>query len=159
MGAYIGPGRSKVFWVVTLSTPSGPGATQINAGTELTDKMPALPEINNGAQLADSSTLDSHRDKGQRGTIDITRISFRLQRDTSATETAYDSMSEGDDGYLVVFRKGTAGASPANGDECDVYPAEVLLKTPGNPGRNEVDFETFELVVTDVENRNVTVVT
>lgn len=158
MPAYILPGREKDFWVVTLTTPSAPGAVEINAGTELTDKLQQPAEITTGAQVSDSSDLSSARDKGQRGTIDIGRIVLRLKRDTG-TETAYAAMDEGDEGYLVRFRKGTAGAAPAFADVCDVYPAQVNLKTPGTPGRNEVDYEMFELVVYDEHHRDVSCVT
>lgn len=156
MASYITPGRSKVFWVTTLSSTTSPSAAEINAGVELTGKLRGIPQIPRTANTADASDLSSTFEKRMRGTVGGDSITMELKRDTG-TETEYAAMDEGDEGFLVVFRKGTAGASPAAADVCDVYPAVVNVKGDGQPGRNDVDFAIFELVVTDNPSRDVVV--
>lgn len=158
-GEYITPGRSKWFWVITLTTPTAPGATQINAGVDLTAKLQGMPAIPRTGNVADSSDLSSTFEKRQRGTVGGDMASFTLKRDRLATETAYAAMVEGVEGYLVGFRKGTAGATPAIGDKADVFACTVNAVGDGSPGRNDVDFATIELVITDNPNRDVTVTT
>lgn len=159
MASYITPGRSKVWWVNTITTPSGPGAVEINAGVELSSKLKGLPNIPRTANLADSSTLSSTFNSRQRGTVGGDALTFMLNRDTG-TETQYASMVEGEEGYLVVARKGVAnGSTAANGDKVDVFTCIVNKVGDGNPGRDEVDFAEFELAITANPNRDVTCIT
>lgn len=156
MSAYITPGLSKVRWGAAPANPAAPTAAECTAATDLTPKLRGIPNIPRTGNTADSSDLSSTFEKRQRGTVGGDMITFELKRDTG-TETEYASMDEGDSGALYVFRKGTAGASPAAGDKVDVYLAQVNSIADGNPGRNDVDFAIFELVVTDNPNRDVTV--
>lgn len=158
MSSYITPGRSKVYWVLTVTTTSTPTDLELQAGTDLTPKLRGLPNIPRSANTADSSDLSSTFEKRQRGTVGGDVISFELKRDTG-TETEYDAMDEGDEGYLAVFRKGFATTQPTIGDKVDIFTCTVNVKGDGNPGRNDVDFSMFELVVTDNPDRDVSVIT
>jgi hypothetical protein len=159
MAAYITPGRSKVWWVNTITTPSGPGAVEINAGVELSAKLQGIPAIPRTANMADSSDLSSTFEKRQRGTVGGDALTFNLKRDTS-TETEYGAMVEGEEGYLVVARKGVAnGSTAAFADKVDVFTCIVNKVGDGNPGRNDVDFAEFELAITANPNRDVSCIT
>jgi hypothetical protein len=159
MSAYITPGRSKVFWLDAITSVTAPEDDDfVGAGaTELTAKLRNLPNIPRTGNTADSSDLSSTFEARQRGTVGGDMASFELKRDTG-TETEYESMDEGDEGFLVIFRKGTAGAAPAANDVCDVYPSQVNTIADGSPGRNEVDFSIFELVLTANPSRDISVV-
>lgn len=152
---YITPGLSKVFWVTTLASTSSPSAAEVNAGTELTAALRGMPDAPRSGNVADDSDLSSRVDTQQRGTITLGAITLQMKRST-ATETEYSALDEGDSGYLVVFRKGTAGASPASGDIADVFTVDVNTKGPGTPGRNEVDFSNLELINTAVPSYDAT---
>lgn len=158
MAVYITPGRSKVFWMLTLSTPSGPGATQINAGVELTSALRGIPSIPRTGNLADATDLSSTFEKRVRGTVGGDAMTFALNRNTS-TETAYAAMVEGTAGYVVVFRKGTAGATPAIGDKADVYTGFINVVGDNVPGRNDVDSANIEIAISENPSRDVTLVT
>ena len=158
MAVYITPGRSKVRWMLTLSTPSGPGATQIVAGVELSGALRGIPSIPRTGNLADSTDLSSTFEKRVRGTVGGDALSFTLNRNTS-TETAYAAMVEGVEGYLCVFRKGIAGTQPAIGDKCDVFTGIINSVSDNTPGRNDVDSVTVEIAITDNPSRDVTLVT
>lgn len=157
MSSYITPGRSKVWIAATVTTAGSPTDLEIQAGTDLTPKLRGLPNIPRTGNLADNSDLSSTFEKRQRGTVGGDVMSFELKRDTG-TETEYDSMSEGDEIHVMVFRAGIAGTQPDVDDVADVYQCTVNVKGDGNPGRNDVDFSIFELAITDNPNRDYTVV-
>lgn len=158
MSSYITPGRSKVMWTLTVSDTTAPTDTEAQSATDLTPKLRGMPNIPRTGNLADTSDLSSTFEKRQRGTVGGDVISFELKRDTG-TETEYDAMDEGDEGYLLVFRKGWASTQPEADDVVDVYAATVNVKADGNPGRNDPDFAMFELAVTDNPDRDISVVT
>lgn len=151
---YITPGLSKVFWAATITAPTGPAATEINAGTELTPAVRGMPDAPRSGNVADDSDLSTRVDKQQRGTITLGAVTVQMKR-SQATETQYAAIDEGDSGYLIVFRKGTAGATPAAADVCDVFTVDLNVKGPGTPGRNEVDFSNFEFINRDEPNYDV----
>ncbi|MFA5636910.1 MAG: hypothetical protein WC977_13520 [Anaerovoracaceae bacterium] len=157
MSSYITPGLSRVYWVDAIADADAPEADEINLGTDLTAALKGLPAVPRTGNVADASTLDSTFEARRRGTVGGDQATFEIIRDDT-TETEYESMSEGDEGYLVIFRKGIAGETPAADDVCDVYPAQVNAIADGTPGRNEVDYAVFELVITADPSRDVTVV-
>ena len=158
MAVYITPGRSKVYWMLTLTTPSTPSATQIIAGVELSSALRGIPSIPRTGNLADATDLSSTFEKRVRGTVGGDAMSFALNRNTS-TETAYAAMVEGTAGYVVVFRKGVAGTQAAIGDKCDVYTGFVNVVGDNVPGRNDVDSANIEIAISENPSRDVTVIT
>lgn len=156
MAEYITPGRSKVYWVTTLTSTTSPSAAEIVAGVNLTPVLRGIPDLPRSANTADASDLSSTFEKRARGTVGGDSGTFQLKRLTG-TETAYAALDEGDEGFLVVFRKGTAGASPAASDVADVYPAQVNTIADDTPGRNDIDSVTVTIVLTDNPSRDATV--
>lgn len=144
---YILPGLMRAFWVNTLTSTTSPTAAQINAGQEITAAVKGAPDYPRSSNPADDSDLSTRVDKQAKGTITLGAVTLMLKR-TQAVETEYAALTEGESGFLVVFRKGTAGASPAAADVCDVLTVDVDIKSPGTPGRNEVDFSNLVLVNT-----------
>lgn len=157
MSSYITPGRSKVYIVATVTTDGSPTDLELQAGTDITPKLRGLPQIPRTGNLADNSDLSSTFEKRFRGTVGGDVMSFELKRDTD-TETEYDSMDEGDQVHVAVFRKGIAGTQPDVDDVADIYQCVVNVKGDGQPGRNDVDFAMFELAIQDNPNRDYTVV-
>ena len=155
-GAYAPPGITVASWVTTV-TLSAPTAAQLNAGTRLETFMRSMPNIPRAANLVDVATLDSKYEKRQVGTRGGEVITAEFLRKGGA-DTAYTTLTEDLAGYFVVARTGIAGATYAAGDEVDVYPAVIASIVDGTPGRNDPDFFTAEMVVTDTPVRNITLV-
>lgn len=153
---YAPPGFTKIAWVTTV-TLAAPTAAQLNAGTRLETFARGVPNLPRAANIVDVATLDSKYEKRQVGTRGGEVISCDFLRD-GTTDTAYTTLAEDTVGYFVVARKGIAGATFAAADKVDVFPAVVASQVDGTPGRNDPDFFTAEMVVTDTPNRNVTVV-
>lgn len=146
---YILPSRIKVFIVTTLASVTAPSAAEINAGTELTPAVRLALDAPRTGNKADDSDLSDRVNKEVPSTIDLGSVSFQLKR-TLVTETEYNAVVEGDSRFLVELRKGTAGPSPAALDVANVYTIDVNVKSPGVPGREEVDFSTVECTQTAV---------
>lgn len=148
MSRYITPGRSKVIYNQTVSTPSTPTNLEINAGVDLTPDLSGIPTIPRTGNLADASDLSSTFEKRVRGTVGGDSMSMELKRKTG-TETAYAALEEGDLGYVYVFRKGFTGSTVSTNDYCDIYPVQVNTIADNTPGRNDVDSVVVELAIVD----------
>ncbi len=153
MGKYSTPGKSEVWWVTTIGDPAAPTATELNAGTTLTDDTPGMPTLPRNANTVDVAVLASKYEARQVGTRGGDLLSLRLLRDDT-TETALAAVPEDATGFLVIARKGLATPGTfAIADEVDVYPADVASNADGTPGRNEADFIEVQLVATSDPTR------
>jgi len=153
MGKYSTPGKSEVWWVDTIAVPAAPTATELNAGTTLTDDTPSMPTLPRNANTVDVAVLASKYEARQVGTRGGDLLSLRLLRD-DATETALAAVAEDNAGFLVIARKGLATPGTfAIADEVDIYPATVASNADGTPGRNEADFIEVQLVATSDPTR------
>ena len=153
MAKYATPGKSEVWWVTTIANKDTPTSTELNAGTDLTSFIRAMPNLPRGLNLVDVATLDSKYEKRQVGTRGGDELTVEFLRDDAA-DTAYTTLTEDTAGFLVVARKGLATTGTfAVSDEVDVYPSTVGSVEDGTPGRNDPDFSVARLVATDDPNR------
>lgn len=146
---YTTPGRSKVIYVVTVTTPTAPTEIEINAGADLTKALRGLPDVPRSATTADASDLSSKFDKQVGATVggDTGQMEFKRRL---TTETEYGAFDEGDAGYLAIFRKGLSnGVTVSVGDVCDFYPIEILTKAPVAAGRTDIDTSIVTFSITD----------
>lgn len=154
MAKYGPAGRSEAVWVTTIAVAGAPTATELNAGVDLTASIRTLPDIPRSGNTIDVATLDSKFEARQVGTRGGDVASVELLRDTG-TETALTALAEDTAGFLVLARKGLATAGTfAIADVVDIFPATVLVVADGNPGRNDPDFVTIEMVITGTPTRN-----
>lgn len=153
MGKYSTPGKSEVHWIDTIADPAAPTATELNAGTTLTDDAPSMPTLPRNANTVDVAVLASKYEARQVGTRGGDLLSMRLLRD-DVTEAALVAVAEDNSGFLVIARKGLATPGTFTiGDEVDVYPADVASNADGTPGRNEADFMEIQMVATSDPSR------
>lgn len=157
MAKYAPPGVSEVWFAETVSSYTAITAQEANAGTDLTAFVRTLPDIPRTANLVDVATLDSKFEKRQVGTRGGDVITLEILRD-SASDTAYETLVEDIDGFLIVARKGLATPGTfATSDVVDVFPVTVASVADGNPGRNDPDFAVVEMAVTADPSRNQTI--
>jgi hypothetical protein len=158
MAKYAPAGKTEVHWVTTIANVAAPTIAELNAGTDLTSFVRAVPTLPRGLNTVDVATLDSKYEKRQVGTRGGDELTVEILRD-DGTDTAYTTLTEDTAGFLVIARKGLATAGTfAAGDEVDVYPATIGSVEDGAPGRNDPDFSVVRLVATDDPNRNFTLV-
>lgn len=130
----------EVYWVSTIANTAAPTATELNAGTRLTDFLVDGPPNPSGSNFVNSGTLASGFESqvpstygGGQGTMTI-----RRKRDTTAVgkdnaDTVFTLLANGTVGYLVTADYGLTGTAPnrfAAGDDVCVYTVQV-----GNRGK------------------------
>jgi hypothetical protein len=135
MARFMRKGKSKVYWVLTISNKSAPSTAEITAGTAL---QASIAEINgftfqnNPIDVPDMGSAFVSKIMGE-DTVEDSNIVF--YEDDTAT-TIPTALAKGTAGHIVIFYKGTAGASPAASDKCEVWPVTVSsqarLYTTGN---------------------------
>ena len=156
MATYITPGRSEVAWVTTVAVPAIITAAEANAGVDITPftrEMPTVPRATNLSDNTDLSSTFESRNVGTRGgdLVDVVIKRFT----TTATDTAYTTLSEDTAGFLIVARKGLAAAGTyAVADEIDIFPGTVSSLEDGTPGRNDIDTAIAHIVVTTEPTRD-----
>lgn len=143
------PGTMEVYSVVTLTDYTAPTTAQLNTNVDLTSfcrGVPSIPETGNTADTSNLSSTFNSRIAASRGGDNLT---IELYLDDT-TDTAYDTLVLGFDTHIVVARYGLATPGTfAIGDEVWVYPVEVIARPLGTPGRDEPDFFTAEMAITN----------
>lgn len=159
-------GTGKVFWVAdptaagTVVTLSAPTATQVNTGTNITAFLRrdglARPQSGNTIDISDASSLFN---KTGLGTYGGDKTTLTLYRDKiSGSDTAWPLFVQGSYGFLVILPFGTAGASPAAGDRCEVWQVAVTNRSMANIADNDAQRFTCDLAVLQPPNDNATLV-
>jgi hypothetical protein len=123
-GDFFRKGTSRAYWVSTVAVKTAPTAAEIAAGTELSDR------INNIDGLSYENTPLPTENMAEAFTATIpgpdevakTTFTFLEKKTTNPLRT---TLAKGTSGFLVMFPGGTAGATPAAADKCDVWPVTV----------------------------------
>lgn len=114
------------FWFVPsiASATLVPTTAEVNAGTHLT---PQLAEVNGFAfanqpiDVPDMNQAFVPKISGHDQTDD-SNLSFYEDK---TSNPIYTAQAKGTAGYIVIFPRGIAGATPAAADVADVWPVEV----------------------------------
>jgi len=127
MANFMRKGITKIWWVPSIASGSLiPTTAEVNAGTHLT----AAGKI---ASLKGFSFANNPIDIPDMSQAFVPKISGADQSDDSSIEfyedkvsnPIYSALVKGTAGYIVIFPKGIAGATPNTGDICDVWPQEI----------------------------------
>jgi len=128
MARFMRKGTTKIHFVPTISDPSGPTVSEITAGTELQDELAEITGFgftNNPIDTPDMGSAFVGKIPDE-DTTDNSDLTF-YEDDTS--NPILTALAKGTQGYIVIFPSGTAGATPAAADVCDVWPATVASNT------------------------------
>lgn len=123
-GAYYRKGITKVYFSPTIATKATPTVAEMTASTSLSA----------GGNLADMAGFSFKNTPIPTPDMDSTFTSTIPGDDTSddssltfyepktGTDTNYATLAKGTAGYIVIFYRGIAGASPAVAEKCEVWP-------------------------------------
>lgn len=114
-------GVSKVFFVPTIATTSAPTAAEVNAGTNLTATIADIAGFSYTNQAIAVPDWGDNFDSKISG-IDQAADSTLHIYEKRTTNTGRTTLAKGTAGYLVILFAGTAGATPAAADKCDIWP-------------------------------------
>jgi len=142
-------GTTKFFWVPTIAD-SGliPTTAEVNAGVDVT---PEISEVNgfsftnNPIQTPDMDTRFVSQIPGEDTTEDSSLV-FYQRKGTDAIRAA---LPKDDVGYMVIFYSGIAGATPAIGDDADVWPATVSSNAKTYTAGNEAAMYRVAFALTE----------
>lgn len=116
------PGVTRIFLVPTI-TMAAPTAVQVNAGVEITDDVGDIAGFrysNSRIQVKRMSSDFVPTIRGENSADDSTLTFY--EDDTS--NPLRTTLAKGTQTNVVFFSAGTAGATPAAGDEVDIWPVE-----------------------------------
>lgn len=149
--------EQRVFVVTTLTDPTNPSATEINAGTEITSEMPDPINFSGTTNYIDTSDISDRQDKNQVGNLSLDNITFEIYRPKTGA-VAYPALDNETDYYIVKFEGGDlAGATPASGDTADVATVTVGIKTDVATPREDVRRVAVPLAIRDAISWRVSV--
>lgn len=126
MARIISNGEVRVWWVMTIATPSAPTVAEITAGTDITGFLSSLDTPLDG-NAVDSSDLSSAFNKTVAGKFGG-NVNAQMYRDDAA-DTAFALFPRNTTGYLVIRRIGGSTTAIAMADDVDVWNLRVITRS------------------------------
>lgn len=120
MSRFFRRGKSKVYWVPTLASLTSPSAAEINAGTNMTAQVADISGFefsNSPIPTPDLASTFTSTIPGE-DTAQEPQLMFYEDDTTNALQA---TLAKGTVGHVVIFYKGTVGASPASADRAEVW--------------------------------------
>lgn len=148
MARYMQKGTTKLYFVPTIASATlAPTAAEVNAGTNMTPQINEITGFsfaNDTIETRDMSSTFVSNIPGEDAAEDSSLV-FYEDKTSNPIKTA---VAKGTTGYVCIFFKGTAGASPAAGDVCDVWPVQVAANVRQYTAANEAAMWRAEFAVT-----------
>ena len=143
-------GKTRVAYVPTIASISAPTTTELNAGILLQSVITADGLIGYEPDTADVDTsgLDSTFDTKTIGRDSFSNTMLRLKRQ-SGTDTAYNTLTRGTTGYIVIRRNVTSTTAWASTQRVGVYPIICGQTRELSPEANSVSRYEVATKITD----------
>lgn len=139
MADLINDGKTRVYWVPSISNINAPTTTELNAGSDYTQRVtPDGLKLDPSTADVDTSSLASTFDTKTVGRVGFdVEVTFK-RGDTGPEDLPYTTLKYGVSGYLAV-RRGVAYATAwAAGQKAEVYPITCGEPQNVSPAANEV---------------------
>jgi len=137
MARFMRKGITQFWFVPTIASATlVPTAAEVNAGTRLDTQLAEVAGFtftNSPINAPDMSSAFVSQIAGEDST-ENSSLTFYEDKTTNPISTA---QSKGTNGYIVIFKAGLAGATPAAGDKADVWPVQVASNAPQYTADNE----------------------
>lgn len=124
MARFMRKGKTKIFWVLTISVLTAPTAAEVNAGVRIDAQLAEINGFtftNTPIDTPDMATAFVSKIPGE-DTVGDSNMSFYEDTASNPISTA---LAKGTVGNVVIFYVGTAGATPAAADKAEVWPVIV----------------------------------
>lgn len=158
MARYIPDGKLCVVYAPAVSDKSAPTVAEVEtAGIHLTKFLRQLDTPIEGTvvDIPDPTSRYNKTARGVRGGDPINADWYRDEEVSSDEDLAWDTLTDSTDGFLIIRRadeQDTGTGELASGDIVEVWPIEVVTRSPKSYNRNEPDgFSTRAAVPTDPE--------
>jgi hypothetical protein len=136
MARFIRRGNTRYFWVPTLANPAAATVAEITAGDELSDDIFEINGFEFNNTPAEAQDMGSSFDKKVPGTDAVADSNMTMHQEDD-DDTLQTALAKGNEGFVVIFVRGTAGANPAAADEYEAWPAIIASNTNLHTAGNE----------------------
>lgn len=144
--------NTQVHFVVTIADAAlNPSVTEVTGGVDLTDEIVTMDASTSGNTVP-TPTFASLFETSISGTVTATLTAEFYRDDT--TDTAWDALPRGTNGYLVVSRFGYTGGTPTSGDAVEVWPVRITSRSNMALTNNEVMRFGIEAAIPEVPNED-----
>lgn len=139
-------GKTRVYWVTTISNINAPTTAELNAGIALQSTLTADGLVGFQPETADvdTSALDSTFTTMVNGRTSFSGTLLRLKKQ-SGTDTIFTTLTRDTAGYVVIRRSLTASTAWASSQAVEVYPALCGEVSRVDPEPNTV--ERYEIPI------------
>lgn len=157
MGRLIPNQNVYVGFAPTIASIAAPTQAEMTAGVNLTPYLISFNASSTGNTVPTPS-LSTLFETNVPGTVQATCTSDWYRDDATGTngDLAWKTLPRKAKGYWVVSRFGSAGAQPASGQTCEVWPVTVVSRTMSNMANNSVMTFTVNCSVTSEPNEAAT---
>jgi len=151
MSNFMRKGITKVWYVTGTVTKAAPTAVQVLTGIDLTEgigEMNGFTYSNNPIQTPNLNTKFVSQIPGEDSTEDSSLVFY----EDKVSATLRDGLDKDDTGYIVIFATGIAGATPAAGDKCEVWPVTISSNARKYTAGNEAAMFEVKFATTSEPN-------
>jgi hypothetical protein len=127
-----------VSFAATIASPTlAPTAAEVTSSIPLTPFLISLNASSTGNTVP-TPAFDSLFETSVPGTV-TAQFSADFYRDDT-TDTAWDTLPRGTDGFMIIARYGGSGTAnkPIAADEVEIWPVKVTSRTMQNMASNQV---------------------
>jgi hypothetical protein len=142
-------GKTRVYWVSTISNQNAPTTAELNAGISLQATLTAdgLNGLQPSTESVDTSALNSTFNTSVNGRTSFDNTTLRLKKQ-SGTDTIFTTLTRDTAGFLVVRRSITESTAWASSQAVEVYPALCGEVARMDPEPNTVERYEIPLKIT-----------
>ncbi len=146
-------GKTRAYWVTTISNIAAPTTTELNAGIDLTNTLTAdgLQGFQPDTATVDTSSLASTFNTGTNGRTSFSNTKLRLKKQ-SGTDTIFTTLTRDTAGYVVIRRSVTQATAWASSQAVEVYPALCGEVSRMDPEPNTVERYEIPVMITQTPN-------
>lgn len=156
MSRFMRKGTNKWYFLPSIASGSFiPTAAEVAAGTRLDTQLAEVTgfmDQNNPIQTPDMSSTFTKQIGGEDSADDSNLVFY----EDNASNPIRTALAKGTTGFVVIYKAGTAGASPAAGDKCDVWPSTVTSNAAQYTADNEAAKYEVHIALTDRPAKDVT---
>lgn len=142
-------GKTRAYWVTSISNQNAPTTTELNAGFDLTSTLTAdgLAGLNPDTADVDTSSLASTFSTTINGRTSFSNTQLTLKRQ-SGTDTIFTTLVRDTAGFLVVRRSVAQATAWTSAQAIEVYPALCEEVSRMDPAPNTVERYVIGLKIT-----------
>ena len=138
MARFMRKGKTRVYFLTTLTVPTAPTAAEVIAGVSLGQHMAEMSGFmfsNNPIMTPELQNAFVSQIPGEDATEASGMVLY--QDPAVASQARRAALVKGAVGYVVIFSAGLAGSTPAVADKCDIWPVTVSSNSKQYTVENE----------------------